>query len=199
MKQNLIKILIFEKSYLIRQGLVTLTENLARCELIDEYQDASQFLIAVKLNKPQIIFLNVELLETIPEKSFSQSKKEHKFILLGIIQGKNSARKEQFDDYINICDNKEGLIKKLNLQIDSIIQEKGKKKPDNHLSERERDIITLVAKGMTNKEIASRLFLSIHTVITHRKNISRKLGIKSVSGLTVYAIINKFIEMKDIH
>ena len=55
-----------------------------------------------------------------------------------------------------------------------------------------------IVKGMTNKEIADDLFLSVHTVITHRRNISRKLQIHSVSGLTIYAIVNKLVELKDI-
>ena len=50
----------------------------------------------------------------------------------------------------------------------------------------------------TNKEVANELFISTHTVISHRKNITRKLGIKTVSGLTVYAILNQIISMEDI-
>ena len=62
------------------------------------------------------------------------------------------------------------------------------------LSERERDVLVLVAKGYTNKEIAQELFISPHTVISHRKNIVHKTGIRSVAGLTVYAVLNKLIE-----
>lgn len=62
------------------------------------------------------------------------------------------------------------------------------------LSEREIDVLKLVAKGFSNKDIGEKLFISIHTVISHRKNITKKLGIKSISGLTVYAILNKLIE-----
>ena len=51
---------------------------------------------------------------------------------------------------------------------------------------------------MTNKEIAAQLFLSTHTVITHRRNISKKLQIHSPSGLTIYAIMNKLVELEDI-
>ena len=70
---------------------------------------------------------------------------------------------------------------------------------DNYeLSERENEILTSVAKGMTNKEIADLHNISIHTVISHRKNITRKTGIKTVSGLTVYALLNNLIDQSDI-
>jgi len=69
---------------------------------------------------------------------------------------------------------------------------------DNELSSREIDVLKCVALGMSNKEIADRLFISIHTVITHRKNITAKLGIKSTSGLTIYAIMEGYIEPSSI-
>ena len=62
------------------------------------------------------------------------------------------------------------------------------------LSRRETDVLVLVARGMTNKEIADALNVSIHTVISHRKNIMHKTGIKSVAGLTVYAILHNLID-----
>ena len=71
--------------------------------------------------------------------------------------------------------------------------------PDREpLSSREKEIITLVVKGMTNKEIADRLFLSIHTVVTHRRNIARKLEIHSATGLTIYAIVNHLVDLQEI-
>lgn len=63
----------------------------------------------------------------------------------------------------------------------------------NELSQREIEVLCLVAKGMTNKEIADRLCISINTVLSHRKNITAKLGIRSVSGLSVYAMMNGYI------
>ena len=66
------------------------------------------------------------------------------------------------------------------------------------LSAREKEIITCVVRGLTNKEIAQTLFLSTHTVISHRRNIARKLEIHSTAGLTVYAIMNKLIEIDEI-
>lgn len=67
------------------------------------------------------------------------------------------------------------------------------------LSDREKDILKCVARGMSNKEIADKLFLSIHTVTTHRRNITLKLQIYSTAGLTIYAIINKLVDIADIN
>ena len=66
------------------------------------------------------------------------------------------------------------------------------------LSEREKDIVRCVAKGMSNKEIADALFLSVHTVTTHRRNISSKLQIHTAAGLTIYAISNKLVNIEEI-
>lgn len=72
-----------------------------------------------------------------------------------------------------------------------------KEKPDV-LSDREKDIIVCITKGMNNKEIADYLFLSVHTVTTHRRNISNKLQIHTTAGLIIYAIANKLVNIEDI-
>ena len=66
------------------------------------------------------------------------------------------------------------------------------------LSAREREIIVCVVKGMTNKQIADVLCISTHTVITHRRNIAAKLQIHPAAGLTIYAIVNKLVELSEI-
>lgn len=66
------------------------------------------------------------------------------------------------------------------------------------LSAREREIIVCVVKGMTNKQIADCLCISAHTVITHRRNIAAKLQIHSAAGLTIYAIVNKLVDLSEI-
>ena len=66
------------------------------------------------------------------------------------------------------------------------------------LSEREKEILALVVKGLINKEIADKLCISLHTVLTHRKNIVKKLNIHSVSGLTIYAIVNSIVRLDEL-
>ncbi len=74
------------------------------------------------------------------------------------------------------------------------------KKNDNGemLGEREKEVIVSLVQGMTNKEIADHLCISINTVITHRRNIARKLQIHSVAGLTIYAIVNNLVDISTV-
>ena len=69
---------------------------------------------------------------------------------------------------------------------------------DEDLSAREIEVLILITKGLINKEIADKLNISLTTVISHRKNITEKLGIKSVSGLTIYAVMNGYISPDSI-
>ena len=66
------------------------------------------------------------------------------------------------------------------------------------LGEREKDVIVALVQGMTNKEIADHLCISVNTVITHRRNIARKLQIHSPAGLTIYAIVNNLVDITSV-
>lgn len=101
----------------------------------------------------------------------------------------------QYDECIGIYDNTARIIQKLKGAIDE--NRKNPKNDLNELSSREKDILAAVAMGKTNKEIADEFNISIYTVISHRRNISQKLGINSIPGLTVYAIMNKLVDMSD--
>ena len=104
--------------------------------------------------------------------------------------------KEQYDAVISIYDSPAAIIKKLRKAVkssSSSIQQDVK-----DLTSREKEILVCVAKGMLNKEIADKFCISIHTVITHRKNISAKTGIKSIAGLTVYALLNNLLDPESV-
>jgi regulator of cell morphogenesis and NO signaling len=75
---------------------------------------------------------------------------------------------------------------------------KGGQDSGDALSDRERDVIIGVVQGLQNKEIADRLYISVNTVITHRRNIARKLQIHSPAGLTIYAIVNGLVDISSV-
>ena len=110
------------------------------------------------------------------------------------------------------CESTEHMIKKLepaimllekqtmqdevSVKISSMINQQAES--GETLSEREKDVVIGVVQGLTNKEIADKLFIAPNTVITHRRNIARKLQIHSTAGLTIYAIVNKLIDISSV-
>lgn len=97
---------------------------------------------------------------------------------------------------IDVFDNKFQIESKLKQALKS--QSQVESEEGYELTQREKDVLVLVAKGLMNKEIADKLNLSVHTVITHRKNITHKTDIKSVAGLTVYALLNNLIDKDEV-
>ena len=102
------------------------------------------------------------------------------------------------DDLMTITPDmdEESIVNVLNRAIESLCNDESKQQAS--LTQREIDVLRLIALGHINKEIADMLSISINTVLTHRKNISAKLGIKSASGLGFYAIMNGYISEDDI-
>jgi DNA-binding CsgD family transcriptional regulator len=100
-------------------------------------------------------------------------------------------------NYISIHSPQETIIEQFK---QFFVKENGYTSTDTNkeLSLREIEVLQLIVKGITNKEIADKLYISLNTVQTHRKNITTKLGIKTVSGLTFYAIMNGIISGEDI-
>ena len=87
-------------------------------------------------------------------------------------------------------------IRRLEQQTDMVF--KNGMNSDDALSDRERDVIVALVQGMQNKEIADHLCISVNPVITHRRNIARKLQIHSPAGLTIYAIVNNLVDISSV-
>ena len=97
---------------------------------------------------------------------------------------------EPSNNYVTIGSSQEVIIEEIERLLASESLSATTTEKNKGLSTREIDVLQLMVKGITNKEIADRLNISLNTVLTHRKNITAKLGIKTVSGLTFYALMN---------
>lgn len=193
----MINILLAEPSYIIRKGIHLLLEQFPEIHSVTEiseplscqaWQDSSA--------EHQIIILNTNLISGLSS-DITECLKESEAHILYLTN--STLAPESPNNQLSVMDSKSVLIQKIEHYIKMVeLHEKQEGDSDDELSQRERDILQQVALGKTNKEIANTLFISTHTVITHRKNITRKLGIKTVAGLTVYAILNNLIQMEDI-
>ena len=121
----------------------------------------------------------------------------HASIIAFVSQYSDSQFLKQFDDIIDIYDDAQTISAKIRHIIEQVTIDITET-DSTELSEREQEVLIAVVKGLINKEIASTLNISIHTVMSHRKNITRKTGIKSISGLTVYALFNNLIKQEDV-
>ena len=197
MSTNL-KIAIAEPSVIIRSGLENLLKRLPgfRIQMVEIHSVESLF-DSLRMHKPDVLIVNPALpgyftLQHLKEESGCA---EMKCIAL-LYSVSDSVLLRSYDEQINIYDSADEIKHKLERLNAEVLPDD---EPQQSLSSREKEIVVCVVKGMTNREIADRLFLSTHTVITHRRNIARKLQIHSASGLTIYAIVNKLVELSDIN
>lgn len=191
-----LSILLIEPSFLVREGLKTLLSQMNQSFSVEESDEKVVDLSKmIRKSNPNLILVNPDLLDAgfiLPRTAQS------KIVFVAINKEQSDLKTEaKFDFSIEINEPKNNLVKQFNEIIEKTIGSL-QKESDNSLTERELAILKLVALGMTNNDIGEKLFISIHTVMTHRKNITRKLGIKTVSGLTVYAILNKLIKAEEL-
>jgi len=192
-----INIAIADRSAIIRNGLISILKRLSIPNIdVVEIEDIS--LLERRLAKYKLDILIINPLSTgiMPLKQIATESccKNLKYIALQSSLT-DITTLNAYDEIISIYDTADMIKEKL-MRCYSLLDEQHDIKQD--LSSREKEIIVGVAKGMTNKQIADRLYLSLHTVTTHRRNIANKLQIHSSAGLTIYAIVNKLVELDDI-
>ncbi|MDE6793175.1 MAG: response regulator transcription factor [Muribaculaceae bacterium] len=148
-----------------------------------------------KASSPDIIIVNPAFGGIFNPVASKEENNAPETRIVAIETGKlNPQAASLFDEVISVIDDLDTISRKIkSLCISSYPNEE-----KESLSNREKEIISHVVRGLTNQEIADKLFLSIHTVITHRRNIARKLEIHSATGLTIYAIVNKIVDIADI-
>ena len=193
--------IVAEKSYLVRKGIVSIINRLENGLVIQELDSLDLINTHLLELNPDYLVLNPNLIpQNNTQRNFTiKTDIAEKVIAISSVGPARKGMLSNFREVIHLNDSREEIFRKLNSiidpQEDSSVIDPG----SSELSEREKTILAEVARGLTNKEIAEKLFLSTHTVITHRKNITNKLGIKTISGLTVYAILNKLVDMSEIN
>ena len=190
------RVIICEASEIIANGLAEVIDSMAQFDVVARIESPEHLNEKITASDANLAIINPLLLGYQNKEFVNQLGKE--FPNLAIIALETSYLDHSilspYSGVIEITDTRSKIISKMN----EFSQSEATKKDDVELSKREIDVLVAVAKGMMNKEIADLMNISIHTVISHRKNITRKTGIKSVSGLTVYALLNNLIDESDL-
>ena len=217
-----IKILFADDHGIVRDGLRSLFKSDPQFSIVGEAADGAEALSLVAKQRPDVAILDISMPNLNGIEATSLIKKNYpgtKVLILtihedeGYIQEmilagadgyvvKNAEKKEIFDGVRSVANNEtffspsvsrvllEGLIKRT--------RNKEKVVPDdNKLTRRETEILRLIAEGLTSKEIAEKLFLSISTVNSHRMNMMKKLDIHDTASLVRYAIKQDLVEVKN--
>lgn len=193
------RIVLVEPSAIVAAGLQELIKVHREFEVVAVLADCCHYTERIRSLQPDIIVINpsvVDYQHRACVESVFMGMDHTSFVAL-VYQYVKPDELKRYRAIINLEDDREKVVRKLYQAIDASASPADRTEGDE-LSEREKEILVSVAKGMINKEIAEEHHISIHTVISHRKNITRKTGIKSVSGLTVYALLNNLISMDEV-
>lgn len=194
------KIVIAEPSPIVAAGLLKFFEDLNQIHVVSVVDNLDDLNDKMIVHNPDMLIVNPLMMGYTNNNLIKQITQAYpETICIALVTtfiDKNFLR--YFREVIELSDNKQKVANK----IFNLINNNDDSSSQNEsvdLSNRETDVLVCVAKGMTNKDISDMLNISVHTVITHRKNIVKKTGIKSVSGLTVYALLNNLVEESEIY
>ena len=182
--------------YIAKRGVSSIINDIEEVNqvFIDDIKKLNQYM---ELNRVSAVIIDLSLLKNKQDVGlFFQLKDTATYIAVNSNEDEQSLpHTKKFDHIIDSKGNKDKIF----TVLENALKSKSKtSEASSILSERETEVLKLVALGYTNQQIAEKLFISKHTVISHRKNITSKLGIKTVSGLTVYAVLNNLIPKDQI-
>lgn len=191
------KIVIAETAPVIKAGFVYCLKNLKDFHpSVIEVDTRQSLLDTIATESIDLIIVNPTFGGLLHPDDIRKSSLNPELKIFAIEIGKlNKAAISLFDNHLHVTDDLPEIRNKV---LSAINIEKDENEEKESLSVREKEIISHVVKGLTNQEIADKLFLSVHTVMTHRRNIARKLQIHSATGLTIYAIVNKIVDLSEI-
>ncbi len=191
---------IIEPSEIIREGIKLLLEKSPAFQVTACFPDLQSFEDKRIKEDFQLILFNPAITgfyKPIPVRSLFSGYPDVCLIAV-LYQYVDAETLQHFDGIVDIYDEGWTIPQKIIRIIETEQQENSRAVENIELSDREKDTLIALAKGFTNKEIAEKLHISTHTVISHRKNIVRKTGIKTVSGLTLYALFNNLISQEEL-
>ena len=192
------KLAIIDNNILAMVGLKTILQNVMPIADIETFCTFNELEAA---NPNQFMHYFVAIKFVLENRNFFLNYKQ-KTIVLTTSTNPNA----QLSDFKSLCINtSEELLVKSLLQLEQYGHAGGKNLPDmpkalkaKLLSDREIEVLSLIAQGYINKEIGNQLNIGLTTVISHRKNIVEKLGMKSVSALTIYAVMHGYVDINKI-
>lgn len=193
----LTSVLIVEPSEIIYYGLRCILEETGSYNVLSPMSDATLLDEKLPSVRPDLLIVNPSLLSATPRQQLSawMSLRPQMPVVALVYQYVDEALLDLFKYRLDIRRTRSeiaGLLK--TVVADYAENEEPAENTENYeLSDRETDVLVLVAKGLSSKEIADKLNISVHTVNSHRKNITHKTGIKSVAGLAVYAMIHNLM------
>ena len=194
------KIIIVEPSPIVSAGLASYFDDIKQVSIVSQLDRIDRMEEKLAAYNPDLLIINPLLIAYDTNEHFLKICRDFSNVIpVALVTSYIDAGiLKQFKDVIEINDSKQKVVTKIfNLLSDNKLSQD---KPESvELSNRETDVLVALVKGLTNKEISDKLYISVHTVITHRKNIVRKTGIKSVSGLTVYALLNNLVDESEIY
>lgn len=195
------KIAVAESSLILRSGIVSAIRRAADSEVqFLEITTPEELFTKLKAYAPNVLIINPMFSAKFDVTSVKSDKElslaETRFIaFVGSLLDPQAT--QGYDGIIQVYD----TAQTIHAVLDKVM---GYDEPDiaeseeGQISQREKEIICEVVKGKTNKEIADELNISLFTVLTHRRNISRKLQIHSSTALAIYAITNKLVSISDV-
>ncbi|MDR3127003.1 MAG: response regulator transcription factor [Tannerellaceae bacterium] len=200
----MVTILIADPSPIVRMGLATMLQELFSAGLRVIFAGNGDDLPG-NLRKEQLalVFVNPSLVGRQSVKNLKEAWGAPAVLAI-VYQVHEPYLLYGYDTFLSIYDGKEEIRNKVKKYCKKLILEKeelpeqGAQDTRQSLTQREEEVISCIAKGMTTRQIAQELFLSELTIYTHRRNIADKLKIHSISGLTAYAILNRLVDIGDI-
>ena len=191
------RIAIIDPNTLATIGLKTILQNIMPIIQVDIYGSFAE----LQANNPEQYFHYFVAMNIVLEHRTFFLERRNKTIVLTL--GLDNA--STLSDFHSLCVNvpEKQLVKSL-LALEQHAHANGRNLPPvqrqqpNLLSDREIEVLSLVAQGHINKEIADLLNISLPTVVSHRKNITEKLGMKSISALTIYAVMHGYVDINKI-